>query len=75
MRTFRKYANRKLYSTQDHKYVNLEQIHSEVKNGLTVIVLDHKTGEDVTLDTLKQAVLKCNNFSLEGLQDLIREEA
>jgi len=74
MRTFKKYANRKLYSTQDSKYVNLTQLYNEVKGGVTVIVTENKTGRDVTLETLKQAVMRCKPMSLDSVEELIRND-
>lgn len=56
MRTVKKYANRKLYDTQDKRYIRLEEIAALVQKGEEVRVCDNRTGEDVTSQILSQVL-------------------
>lgn len=58
MRIIKKYKNRKLYDTESHKYITLEEIAilACLKHDLRVKDLN---GEDITLETLGQAI--CTN--------------
>ena len=63
----KKYANRRLYNTEDSKYVTLEQIAGMVKKGRDIKVVDAKTKKDVTAYILTQIVMeeaKKNNILL-----------
>jgi polyhydroxyalkanoate synthesis repressor PhaR len=53
----KKYANRKLYHTNQKQYITLEGIAKLVEAGDSVQVLDNETGEDITTSTLAQVVL------------------
>jgi polyhydroxyalkanoate synthesis repressor PhaR len=54
----KKYANRRLYNTQDSKYLTLEDISKLVKQGNEVQVKDAKTGAEVTAFILTQIILE-----------------
>ena len=54
----KKYANRRLYNTQDSRYVTLEQLSGMVKQGAEVKVVDARSGEDVTGFILTQIILE-----------------
>ena len=54
----KKYANRRLYNTEDSKYVTLEQVAGIVKKGRNIKVVDAKTKEDVTAYILTQIVME-----------------
>jgi polyhydroxyalkanoate synthesis repressor PhaR len=54
----RRYGNRKLYDTEDRRYVTLEALSALVAGGQDVTVLDQKTGEDITNPTLAQVLLE-----------------
>jgi polyhydroxyalkanoate synthesis repressor PhaR len=57
-RLIKRYGNRKLYDTQESRYVTLEAIASFVKQGEEVRVLDNDTGEDLTAVTFAQIILE-----------------
>jgi len=55
---FKKYANRRIYDTENSKYVTLNQVADMVKQGRPVQIVDAKTSEDVTAFILTQIVLE-----------------
>ncbi len=55
-RVIKRYANRKLYDTQDSRYVTLLQIADFVRGGEDVSIIDNTTKEDLTNVTLAQIV-------------------
>jgi polyhydroxyalkanoate synthesis repressor PhaR len=57
-RLIKRYGNRKLYDTQESRYVTLEAIASFVKQGEEVRVVDNDTGEDLTAVTFAQIILE-----------------
>jgi len=57
-RLIKRYGNRKLYDTQESRYVTLEAIASFVKLGEEVRVVDNDTGEDLTAVTFAQIILE-----------------
>lgn len=64
---YKKYANRRLYDTDQSKYVTLSEMAQKIREGRQVKVIDAKTKEDVTAFTLTQIVLeqaKNNNILL-----------
>ncbi len=54
----KKYANRRLYDTEQRAFVSLAQIAELVKQGREIEISDDKTGEDVTAFILTQIVLE-----------------
>lgn len=58
VRVIKRYANRKLYDTEDSRYVTLEEIAGLVKNGEDVRIMDNRTGEDLTEVTLAQILFE-----------------
>jgi polyhydroxyalkanoate synthesis repressor PhaR len=57
-RTIRRYGNRKLYDPAAGRYVTLAELAALVSGGQEVLVLDQKTGDDLTNLTLAQALLE-----------------
>ena len=51
----KKYGNRKLYCTRTSRYINHPELVGMVKAG-PVLVVDNKTGADVTVSTLLRAL-------------------
>ena len=51
-RLIRRYANRRLYDTKDKRTVTLEDLSALVKGQVEIRVIDHRTGEDLTVATL-----------------------
>jgi len=56
--TIKKYANRRLYNTATSSYVTLEHLCQMVKDGVDFVVLDAKTGEDITRQVLTQIIVE-----------------
>jgi len=56
--TIKKYANRRLYNTAASTYVKLEDLAEMVRGGADFIVLDAKTGEDITRSVLIQIIVE-----------------
>lgn len=54
----KKYANRRLYNTQESAYITLEQLATLIREGAWVEVKDAKSGADVTELILTQIVLE-----------------
>jgi polyhydroxyalkanoate synthesis repressor PhaR len=54
----KKYANRRLYDTEQSKYVTLTEVTQLIRDGRQVEVIDAKTKEDVTAFILTQILLE-----------------
>jgi len=49
-------ASRKLYDTEESRYVSLEELSAWIRAGQELQVVDSATGEDVTAQTLAQTI-------------------
>lgn len=58
MTIIKRYPNRKLYNTNEKKYVTLDGIAQLILEGDEVQILDHATGEDLTAVTLTQIIFE-----------------
>jgi len=54
----KKYANRRLYDTGTSAYITLEDLCDRVKEGKDFIVVDAKTGQDLTRQVLTQIIFE-----------------
>ncbi|MBK67354.1 MAG: polyhydroxyalkanoate synthesis repressor PhaR [Rickettsiales bacterium] len=54
----KKYANRRLYDTEKSSYVTLQDLAERVKLNEDFVVLDAKTGEDLTRSVLTQIIVE-----------------
>ncbi len=54
----KRYSNRKLYDTQESRYVTLEEIEEKIRAGREISVVDAASGEDLTSVTLAQIILE-----------------
>jgi polyhydroxyalkanoate synthesis repressor PhaR len=63
MQTIKKYANRKLYHTNEKQYITLDGIAKLVQRGEPVRILDNETGDDITSSILAQVVLQSRGRS------------
>ncbi|MFT5181310.1 MAG: polyhydroxyalkanoate synthesis repressor PhaR [Alphaproteobacteria bacterium] len=54
----KKYANRRLYNTATSKYVTLDDLSSMVKSGVEFVVVDAKSGDDITRSVLTQIIFE-----------------
>jgi polyhydroxyalkanoate synthesis repressor PhaR len=77
IRLIKRYGSRKLYDTEESRYVSLEEIGQWVRQGQEIRVVDNQTSDDVTAQTLTQVILdegrKGTSFPpSELLHELIR---
>jgi len=54
----KRYANRKLYNTNDSCYITLNEIAQMVKTGVDVKIIDYKSKKDITSVTLAQIIFE-----------------
>ena len=54
MHQIKKYANRKLYDTEEKRYISLSGIAAMVRAGEDIQVVDNETGDDITGQVLSQ---------------------
>jgi len=77
VRLIKRYESRKLYDTEESRYVSLEDIGAWVRAGQQVQVIDNATSDDVTGQTLTQVILEegrkgTSLLPSELLHDLVR---
>ncbi|MEM1048779.1 MAG: polyhydroxyalkanoate synthesis repressor PhaR [Pseudomonadota bacterium] len=73
----KKYANRRLYNTGTSTYVTLEDLGEMVKNEEDFVVMDAKSGDDITRSVLTQIIFDQENkgqnlLPIAFLRQLIR---
>ncbi len=78
MHTIKKYANRKMYDTHDKRYVTMDQLSELIKQGEEVVVIDNRTGEDITTAIISQLIGRDNQekdktVSSQLLMQLLRK--
>jgi polyhydroxyalkanoate synthesis repressor PhaR len=71
-------GSRKLYDTEESRYVSLEEIAAWVRAGQELQIVDSGTGEDVTAQTLAQVIYEehkrgASFLSTRLLHDMIRK--
>lgn len=77
IRLIKRYESRKLYDTEESRYVSLDEISGWIRQGQEVKVVDNATGGDVTSQTLTQIILDegrrgTSFLPSELLHDLVR---
>jgi len=77
VRLIKRYGSRKLYDTEESRYVSLEEIGAWVREGQDIRVVDNENSDDVTAQTLTQVILeegrKGSAFpSSEVMHELVR---
>ncbi len=75
--TIKKYANRRLYNTGTSSYVTLEDLADMLKRDEDFVVVDAKTGDDITRSVLTQIIFEQENkgqnlLPITFLRQLIR---
>ena len=55
--TIKKYANRRLYNTQSSSYITLDDLAKMVRENVDFVVVDAKTGDDITHQILTQIIM------------------
>ena len=72
----KRYSNRKLYDTQESRYVTLEEIEEMIRAGKEIAVVDAASGEDLTSVTLAQIIFeeekKTPRLTVAGLRKIIQ---
>ena len=63
----KKYANRRLYNTGTSTYVTLEDLAAMVKKGEDFVVVDAKSGEDITRSVLTLIIFEQENKAGQNL--------
>ena len=77
VRVIKKDPNRRLYDTQTSQYIKLEDIRDMVVAEEAFIVIDSKSGEDLTRSVLLQLIIEQEStqsalFSTDNLKSFIR---
>ena len=77
IRIIKKYPNRRLYDTEESKYITLEDIKKLVKANKEFVVKDVKSDEDLTRTILLQIIIEQEDdgeplFSTQALAHIIR---
>ncbi len=77
IRLIKRYESRKLYDTEESRYVSLDEIANWVRAGQEVKVVDNASSEDVTAQTLTQIILEegrngSSRIPTDVLRDLVR---
>lgn len=76
-RVIKKYPNRRLYDTNESKYVTLSDVRKLVLEETPFCVIDKKSGEDITRNILLQIILEQEEgggepmFTSDALQQMI----
>ena len=55
-RVIKKYPNRRLYDTEESRYITLADVKELVMNKVDFVVIDKKSGEDITRTILLQVI-------------------
>jgi len=77
LRTIKKYPNRRLYDTRTSSYITLTEVKDLVMSCENFIVVDAKSGDDLTRSILLQIILEEETagvpmFSTQALAQIIR---
>lgn len=67
-------GSRKLYDTEESRYVSLDELAAWIRDGQQIQVVDSKTAEDVTAQTLAQVIYEAERRGVSLLPtDLLHE--
>lgn len=77
IRVVKRYESRKLYDTEESRYVSLDEIAVWVRDGQEVQIIDNSSSQDVTAQTLAQIILEegrngRSSIPADVLRDLVR---
>ena len=77
LHVIKKYPNRRLYDTEISSYITLEDVRQLVLKEVPIQVVDARTKEDLTYNTLLQIIMESEErgpsfFSTDILQKMIR---
>lgn len=76
-RIIKKYPNRRLYDTEESRYITLSEVRGLVTAGIPFKVVDTQSGEEITRSILLQVIIEQENeqeplFTTESLLNFIR---
>ncbi len=76
MRIIKKYPNRRLYDTEESKYITLARVAEYAKAGEQIKVIDTETKGDITRGVLLQIILEQETsdqamFSVDSLSEIV----
>jgi polyhydroxyalkanoate synthesis repressor PhaR len=77
VRIIKKYPNRRLYDTEESRYITLPEVRELVVKNTPMKVVDTNSGEDITRNILLQIIIEQESdndplFSNDNLQNFIR---
>lgn len=79
MRLIKRYSNRKLYDTNESRYVTLEQLNRLIVTGESIRVVDKESDKDLTVQTLTQVLFESQkdqpSLTVQELEVTIRRAA
>ncbi|HMR04777.1 MAG TPA: polyhydroxyalkanoate synthesis regulator DNA-binding domain-containing protein [Polyangiaceae bacterium] len=68
----KKYSNRRLYDTDESRYITLDELTDKIRTGTDVRVVDAKSDDDLTQATLTQVILETSAAKLLPVPVLMR---
>ena len=74
IRLVKRYGSRKLYDTEESRYVHLEELAAWIRQGQELKVVDNTTGEDVTAQTLTQIISEEGRRGRSALPESVLHE-
>lgn len=74
VRLIKRYGSRKLYDTEESRYVHLEELAVWIRQGQELKVVDNGTGEDVTAQTLTQIISEEGRKGRSALPESVLHE-
>ena len=69
-RVIKKYPNRRLYDTEESRYITLADVKALVLNKTEFTVIDKKSGDDITRPILLQVIAEQEQHGDAGNQGL-----
>lgn len=74
IRLVKRYGSRKLYDTEESRYVHLEELAVWIRQGQELKVVDNTSGEDVTAQTLTQIISEERRRGRSALPESVLHE-
>jgi polyhydroxyalkanoate synthesis repressor PhaR len=68
----KKYPNRRLYDTQESRYITIDDLEARIRRGADVLIQDASSGQDLTQETLTQIILQRGNGRILPTSLLLR---
>lgn len=74
IRLIKRYGSRKLYDTEESRYVHLEELAVWIRQGQELKVVDNTSGDDVTAQTLTQIISEEGRRGRSALPESVLHE-